>query len=163
MRAMIAKRMKEETVYCTNDDFIEHYLPPIPDTVKLEKIVEDLENSKYLVKSQPHAQSLLGDFSVKPSEEKKKKGSTVNEDIIFAPLASVATAIRSSAGASKNAFQMRMVPTETLNSDVLGCNFRIDACSTASKKATGALHITDIVVPFEFKIHNTHKRVQEAS
>jgi hypothetical protein len=161
LRKMIAQRMREETVYCTNENFIEHYLPPIPETVDVDAIVEDFREAKYLQKPASHIQDLLGEFSVKPSEIKKKEGSKTNEKVIFAPLVNIATALRESVGASKNAFHLRMVPDTELKSEIRGCTFKIDACMTATRQAPGTLHLTDIVVPFEFKIYNDHTTTQE--
>lgn len=161
MRAMIAKRMKEETLCCTDEHFVEHYLPPIPGKVKIATIVKDLAEGKHLQKSEAHKQDLLGDFSIKPTELRAREGSRTNEKIIFAPLGDVSAAIRDSVGTSQNAFPVRMVHDKELSSQIPGCSFKIDACATASKLPPGTLHLTDIVVPFEFKISNTAEKQQE--
>lgn len=161
LREMIAQRMREETVYCTDEDFMEHYLPPIPNSATLARAVKDLKSAKYLKKADEHKERLLGEFAVKPTAVKRKEKSATNEKIIFAPLTKVSAAIRRSVGASKNPFQLRMVPDTDLQSSIPGCTFRVDACTTPTKQKKGPLHVTDIVVPFEFKVYNSHADQQK--
>ncbi|KAJ3516638.1 hypothetical protein NMY22_g14153 [Coprinellus aureogranulatus] len=159
LRRMIVERMKNETVYCADDDFIEHYLPPIPDAVNLETVLTNLGD--HLQKSTQDKDKLLGEFSKRPMDIKNQKGKSTNEKAIFAPLGNVAKAIRDTIGAATNEFHLRMVPDTELSSEIPGCTFKIDACTTATQKAPGTLHVTDIVVPFEFKIQNTEDKKQE--
>ncbi|KAJ3521921.1 hypothetical protein NMY22_g12106 [Coprinellus aureogranulatus] len=161
VRKAIVKKMSKETVYCTNQDFIEYYLPPIPGDVDVDFVLDGLRYGWYIQKREGYEQNLLGEFSEKPSVIKAREGKRTNEKAIFAPLVNIITAIRKALGSSKNPFHLRMVPETRIKTDIRGCRVRIDACTTAASGPRKTLRTTDIIVPFEFKIHSTKVTKQE--
>ncbi|EFI26987.1 other/FunK1 protein kinase [Coprinopsis cinerea okayama7 len=118
---------------------------------------------------------VLSDFKHKPSQLKKiyetnkkeiapgddDEPPKVDEKSVFSPLGDIILAIQSSLrqveGAEPNRYGIRMCPDTHITSDITGCNHRIDACLT--KNEADGLHITDIAVPFEFKLSRTKDEV----
>lgn len=155
LRDEIARWMKSETLYCTDEHFLVHYLPPIPETVDVEEVVTDLLEAGYLEEVHEHGETYLAlaAFAIKPSE--------VKADPFFSHLVDVATAIREAIGPSRNSFQLRMDPGAQIKSSRHRTTFGVDACMTASAEASATLRSTDIVVPFGFTIHRDHQTKQE--
>ncbi|KAF5324781.1 hypothetical protein D9611_004065 [Ephemerocybe angulata] len=122
---------------------------------------------------QSYFPQVLKSFSQKPSQGKRLKN--ISEKDAFSPLEQLGKDIRDSmedAGLAVNGFEMRMVPDNRLASDIEGCNNRIDACIRAiqipttltdpaasdskSKKST-KVPLSEIIVPFEFKLSRNDK------
>ncbi|KAG2008901.1 other/FunK1 protein kinase [Coprinopsis cinerea AmutBmut pab1-1] len=103
-----------------------------------------------------------------PASVKKKKGKKAGKPISeikhFDPMAALGEAIRDVlakiTGVKLNNYHIRMCPSSNLESDIDGCNQRIDAAATENMgEVDGKLRVTDIVVPFEFKVLRTRKTV----
>ncbi|RXW18046.1 hypothetical protein EST38_g7808 [Candolleomyces aberdarensis] len=85
---------------------------------------------------------------------KSPSSSNSGEDKVFAPMKELCNFIRDNVSRrfarKPNQYQLRLVPNTHIKSDVSGGNFRIDACIGPSKPSD-PLHVTDILVPMEFK------------
>ncbi|KAG2008947.1 hypothetical protein CC2G_014325 [Coprinopsis cinerea AmutBmut pab1-1] len=84
-----------------------------------------------------------------------------DEKTAFSPLARICDKIRSALrtikGVKLNGYVIRMCPDTHLQSALKPCTHRIDAAATKNKK--GTLHITDIVIPFEFKLTRAESEI----
>lgn len=213
LRPKIAQYMIKETLYCTRDDFFEHYFVSPPDAKNLGKVFEHMSDKRILIPrpkslsnvedpklkdplppsdvpvnqpttseqtypERPYPQ-VLKYFTQKPS--KGKKSLKIGEKDAFAPLEKLGKEIRNcmeEAGLPVNEFELQMVPDNHLASDVEGCNSRVDACirriatvpkkSTRGSKPSKRIHVSEMVMAFEFKLHrndkeNSENRLQLAS
>jgi hypothetical protein len=158
--------MQEETVYSEFDHFMAHYFPPMPTDDVFDRVLLGLKEDDVLLSrsrskrnsdAQEVGQYVLRSFHEPPARMKSRKPS-LNENKIFAKLEELGTSFRkhvNNTGANK--FQLCVIPTKHLDSSVTGCNFQMDACITdaSNPKKDGKLHVTDVAVPFEFKIDDS--------
>ncbi|KAG2008909.1 other/FunK1 protein kinase [Coprinopsis cinerea AmutBmut pab1-1] len=126
---------------------------------------DEEENADSGATKQPKLYShVLKDFDEPPSVKKKRGKANVNEVKLFDPMAAIGEAIRNALatilGVTLNEYHIRMCPHSSLESDIDGCNQRIDGAATKNMdEVDGKLRVTDIVVPFEFKVRRTKKSV----
>ncbi|KAG2018747.1 other/FunK1 protein kinase [Coprinopsis cinerea AmutBmut pab1-1] len=116
---------------------------------------------KHLSKLKAEKKKGKAPSKTRAGEEKDK---VVDEKTVFAAFATIGNAIRSSLkkhGFEINPYPIAMCPDTWLDSDIHGSNFRIDACTTSQLKEGEVpdivgkkLHVTNIIVPMEFKLHD---------
>ncbi|EFI26993.1 other/FunK1 protein kinase [Coprinopsis cinerea okayama7 len=86
----------------------------------------------------------------------------VDEKSVFDKIATIDDQIRTTLakvkGVKANEYFIRMCPDARLKGVLPGCNHRIDASMT--KKRGGRLRVTDVAVPFEFKLNRTEGDAQ---
>ncbi|EAU89820.2 other/FunK1 protein kinase [Coprinopsis cinerea okayama7 len=79
-----------------------------------------------------------------------------DEKAAFDPLGRICNKVRQGLrnvkGARPNNYWVRMCPDTRLQSAFKPCNHRIDACLTKNRFKKDPLHITDIIIAFEFKL-----------
>ncbi|EFI27005.1 other/FunK1 protein kinase [Coprinopsis cinerea okayama7 len=115
---------------------------------------------------------VLHDFRYKPSLvkkeylKKKKRGHRVvrkvNEATLFNTLRGIGSAIRScleEKGVRMNGYTIRICGNSTMDSTIPGCDQRIDAGLT--QKEGRGLAVSDVIVPFEFKVDCTNALIYQ--
>ncbi|EAU89792.2 other/FunK1 protein kinase [Coprinopsis cinerea okayama7 len=183
LRVKIAELMNSETLVCTPDEFMDRYMPP-RDEGTTQQVLDLLLDAGILVprnanlptateSTQGAYRYVFKVFQQKPSEVKKgtKKrpqgdngeisDKTVNEILMFDNLGEVGQAIlealKNVEGVKTNGHQIRMCPHKPVTSTIEGHGHRIDASLTSNLDKKIPLLVTDIIIPFEFKLTLTNE------
>ncbi|KAG2008959.1 other/FunK1 protein kinase [Coprinopsis cinerea AmutBmut pab1-1] len=183
LRAEIGDLMNSETLVCTPDEFMDCYMPP-RDQEKIQIVLDLLLDAGILVPRNPNlptaTESTKGAyryvfkvFQQKPSEVKKgakkrpqgddgeSSERTVNEIRMFDNLGEVGQAIlhalKNVDGVKTNGYQIRMCPHKPVTSTIEGDGHQIDAALTRNLNKKIPLLVTDIIIPFEFKLELVNK------
>ncbi|EAU89781.2 other/FunK1 protein kinase [Coprinopsis cinerea okayama7 len=177
-------------VGCSIEEFLNHYMPKCNKRTVIS-VIANLKKENVLV---PRAKSKKKKATVSSSEDGRKVYSHVfnnfrppaiieestdandaekpNEIMVFDSLAtigaSVIESLRKVKGATVNGHSIRMCPHARLKSPIEGSDHRIDAAMTRNTNLNKRLSITDIAVPFEFKLNRSpgevyQNRIQLAS
>ncbi|EAU89710.2 other/FunK1 protein kinase [Coprinopsis cinerea okayama7 len=129
-----------------------------PSRVKRLHEIEKLEKrkSKKKKKNRKAKKEETKDTSLKDDVE------PAHENTQFNPIGTIGDYIRAvlkAIGVAINEYHLRMCPNTAITSGVDGCNHKIDACLTKNRE--DRLSITDIIVPFEFKVACSNAKVFE--
>ncbi|KAJ2937064.1 hypothetical protein H1R20_g27, partial [Candolleomyces eurysporus] len=167
LRHQIGLLMNRETFYCEFGEFNVHYMPPSPEESDFQFVIDWLlerghMESRETASLEGLAPYILTGCKITPVDAKRaylsqiQTNSTidkVDEGTLFAFLETLVGAILEALTAAEhtrgNDFSLRLCPNNRLGSD------KIDACAT--KRMKGKLRVTDIAVPFEFKIYESDK------
>ncbi|EAU81592.2 other/FunK1 protein kinase [Coprinopsis cinerea okayama7 len=174
--------MTYETLKCSHETFVEKYWPPLRERSRFEEIISELKNDGVLVhipegdvwrfKWCPNTPS----DARRRYDQRKRRGERVpanppDEKTLFDGIGDFGLAILTvlkRLGIKVNSSRIASCPDTHLDSEIWGANFRIDSCTTKVdfKVKDGRLilgegkrlHVTDILVPMEFKISRKDQR-----
>ncbi|RXW11591.1 hypothetical protein EST38_g14264, partial [Candolleomyces aberdarensis] len=148
IRTDIGNAMNHEILICTPAEFKSHHLPPLPGSYQVA-ILDAIKKVKWKI------------LSDRPSKSEQTEALTFKSfDDIFKAISALEFSDK-----ERNKYVFRLVPDTTISSDVQGANFRIDACTGMPGDSDDSdddktyrpgqskihFHITEIIVPMEFK------------
>jgi hypothetical protein len=163
----IGMEMIGETFVCPVDPFVDHYLPPLPGSVDVTAVVEELAKASLLIKDPATESYRFAGFAEGFGAEDDDADEVEREEVCFtfSPLTAIGDAIRAilkGMGVRINPFRLALCLKPWLKGghlpmDAMAC--KVDGCITSASldfdgavvQPAGELCPTDLVVPIALK------------